>query len=119
MYVVVICCLQVVYGSQVTDSVDYYAVRAVIDQWVSRQAAKKDFEAPKSNYCRVDTIIHSFIKGCTVDLAKYKPSVHAYSQPAQMEKIYNAVKCSNLSSTPEMCGMLTTMEVTMKSCCLN
>lgn len=41
--------VQIVYGSQVTDYADYQAVKAVVDLWISQQATKKDFEAPKSN----------------------------------------------------------------------
>jgi dynein heavy chain len=80
---------QLVYGSQVTDFPDFQAVKGMIDQWISAQAVKKEFVAPKT---------------------KYKRLSNAFTSPLKVINIVNAVKSSNMATSPEMCGLLTTPE---------
>ena len=46
-----------------------------------------------------------------LSVAKYKLSSSAFALPLKVTNIVNAVRCSNVSSLPEMCGLLTTPEV--------
>lgn len=44
-------------------------------------------------------------------VARYKLASHVFASPLRTANIVKAVGSSNLSSSPEMCGLLTTPEV--------